>query len=815
LYDKDGDNKGEPHHSPGRDLVVTLDTTRSRHEQAKARIASIQQHREAAVVIHYSCENFDAEQASTPRVTSLAVRNLRSGQTSSFSLHHCAERKGLAPEGIPACLNELEKQMLYEFFGFVTEHRDCTWIHWAMRDAKYGFAAIEHRYKVLGGDPIAIPDVNKMDLPSVLVDLYGTSYVPHTRLINLMRANSIAEISYMDGPAEARAFIEGAYRKIHYSTLRKVDNLAYIFDRCAYGTLVTHSRFCSVSGVPFLELPTRYWHCSARGKTVHRDGVIVNDLTLNQLESQLLVPWHAGRPFVLRGAVFQSRMDVADIEVTHTSEPLVYFEKLELERKTREQAEVAKDGLYAEFDPGSAPRSTLAAGTVETSRLLFSASVKLPAEKNASHMSNSEIGDEVSVTEQFRRLARDAHGAAESFTPHRAAVQRLKESAEEIGKAWSKGWFGYHARIYKEDLLPVRSGEYWDTDLAWDPTADTRGEWAEFANESIFDAVRERAGNPNMEEIDSAVTEIGQIFDKIKNEATAILAAISAKDEFLAGEKKKIESLVRNHTAQEFARNAAPTELRYPLDSRARHEGLGLPPHLQIVGLCFERNSFAKACRQLAVELDRVVTYLSASTKVSLLSNRIDNGVPDMSQENATRVFVIHGRNLALLEELRIWFDSLGLHAKAFDDLRAEMGGSPTIMEVIHKGMTEARAIVVLITPDEAAFLRPEFQRETDSRDDKERWQARPNVLFEAGMAFAMAGSKRTLLLVAGAELFSDVAGIHYLGIPQDAASRDRLKIALRNMGCDVREDPQHHKRGNFSVGGLDKLRTRSPFEGT
>ncbi|HUF19319.1 MAG TPA: hypothetical protein VMP00_01065, partial [Burkholderiales bacterium] len=47
---------------------------------------------DTALVIHYSCESFyDKTDGKTPRITFIAVRNLRSGQTDSFSIHQMAE----------------------------------------------------------------------------------------------------------------------------------------------------------------------------------------------------------------------------------------------------------------------------------------------------------------------------------------------------------------------------------------------------------------------------------------------------------------------------------------------------------------------------------------------------------------------------------------------------------------------------------------------------------------------------------------------------------------------------------------------------
>jgi hypothetical protein len=46
--------------------------------------------------------------------------------------------------------------MLDGYFAFVEAHRDSTFIHWNMRDENYGFAALEHRYRVLGGVRLTI-----------------------------------------------------------------------------------------------------------------------------------------------------------------------------------------------------------------------------------------------------------------------------------------------------------------------------------------------------------------------------------------------------------------------------------------------------------------------------------------------------------------------------------------------------------------------------------------------------------------------------------------------------------------------------------
>ena len=64
-------------------------------------VSELMTHPEMVVVIHYSCESFyDRPDGSSPRITSIAVRNLASGQTTSFSIHQMAERQKVSRDEI-------------------------------------------------------------------------------------------------------------------------------------------------------------------------------------------------------------------------------------------------------------------------------------------------------------------------------------------------------------------------------------------------------------------------------------------------------------------------------------------------------------------------------------------------------------------------------------------------------------------------------------------------------------------------------------------------------------------------------------------
>lgn len=200
-------------------------------------------------VVHYSCESFyNRIDGRSPRITSIAIRKLDSGQTVSFSIHQVAELDGIDLAGITEQYDKLELKMLESYFNHVGSHRGMKYLHWNMRDINYGFAAIEHRYRVLGGDPFVIPDENKFDLARLLIDIYGVGYTGHPRLTTILEKNKIQPRDFLNGASEAEAFEEQNYVGLHQSTLRKVDMLANIASRVFDRSLKTNTTWWEMHG---------------------------------------------------------------------------------------------------------------------------------------------------------------------------------------------------------------------------------------------------------------------------------------------------------------------------------------------------------------------------------------------------------------------------------------------------------------------------------------------------------------------------------------------------------------------------------------
>lgn len=230
--------------------MLKVSTKLHRLREAKKQLSELEAKRSHVIAIHYSCESFyDRPDGTSPRITSIAARNLATAQTTSFSIHQFAERdKKFSIEGINEHYDALEKKMLKEFYDYAERRVDHIWLHWNMRDINYGFQALEHRFKTLGGEPFEIHESHRRDLARLLKDLYGSSYVRHPRLEGLVKKNEITHPDFLSGQAEAEAFKKGDYVKLHQSTLRKVHVISDIIDLTSAGRLKTDARLKEIYG---------------------------------------------------------------------------------------------------------------------------------------------------------------------------------------------------------------------------------------------------------------------------------------------------------------------------------------------------------------------------------------------------------------------------------------------------------------------------------------------------------------------------------------------------------------------------------------
>ncbi len=162
----------------------------------------------------------------------------------------------------------------------------------------------------------------------------------------------------------------------------------------------------------------------------------------------------------------------------------------------------------------------------------------------------------------------------------------------------------------------------------------------------------------------------------------------------------------------------------------------------------------------------------------------------------SARVFVIHGRDLDAVGELESFLKRLGLRHVRFEDVADSLRSNAFIADIVVEGIRNADIVIGLFTPDEAAAL---YDYDGQYVEATARWQARPNVLFEAGVAWGI-GREKVILATLGAdvELYSDADGIHILRLDQEKGRRSMITNIENILGRRL-DTLEGYQEANFS----------------
>lgn len=153
------------------------------------------------------------------------------------------------------------------------------------------------------------------------------------------------------------------------------------------------------------------------------------------------------------------------------------------------------------------------------------------------------------------------------------------------------------------------------------------------------------------------------------------------------------------------------------------------------------------------------------------------------------KVFVIHGRNelarRAIFEQLR----AFSLDPIEWSEARRGTGQStPNIQSILDYAFDTAQACVVLLTPDEEVQLRPEYRTDSNKMVESETGgQARPNVLWEGGMAYGRDHGKTVIVEIGVLRPFTDIAGLHTIRMNGSPATIKVFGESLQSAGCPVK----------------------------
>ena len=181
-----------------------------------------------------------------------------------------------------------------------------------------------------------------------------------------------------------------------------------------------------------------------------------------------------------------------------------------------------------------------------------------------------------------------------------------------------------------------------------------------------------------------------------------------------------------------------------------------------------------------------------------------------VSKKPDNSVFVVHGRDSGVQKAMFDFLYAIGLNPIEWTKAIAmTKKGSPHVSAILDASLAKAQAVVVLLTPDDEAQLKKQYWAPHDPAWEKKlRGQARPNVLFEAGLAFGHNPDGTILVEIGDMRPFSDVGGMHTVRLNNTTQSRQQLVTKLMNAGCKPDTTGTHwHDVGNFDLRAAPKKR--------
>lgn len=185
--------------------------------------------------------------------------------------------------------------------------------------------------------------------------------------------------------------------------------------------------------------------------------------------------------------------------------------------------------------------------------------------------------------------------------------------------------------------------------------------------------------------------------------------------------------------------------------------------------------------------LDDIETGLrEIRDKLKYIDSKEINKLKETSDPQS--IWIVHGRNLKARTAMFRFLRAIGLKPIEWSEaISFTNKPAPFIGEILERAFLTAQAVIVILTGDDIAYLRKIYHNDDDPDYEKNPTpQARPNVIFEAGLAFGYKPEKTVLVQIGKTRPFSDIAGIHILNMDNSPQKRHELVSRLESTGCKI-----------------------------
>lgn len=342
-----------------------------------------------------------------------------------------------------------------------------------------------------------------------------------------------------------------------------------------------------------------------------------------------------------------------------------------------------------------------------------------------------------------------------------AAFESLESAIAQAAEAFSGSWFGYHSRVYYENLAPPPPGAYFSAEWGFMHMAmqGTRGDWTEYTYRDVYDHLKSQTTGLGLDELIELANAVGEDLSKYREELISILSAVceGADDEYLANLKEKSQK-TRLHNVEDFVKRYQPHGQFFSRDMVAMTSGFQTPPHIYLLA----QVEAVKDRRHTTEALSRIASQAASHLERRRSARRDARTLGD-------RVFIGHGRAHAWRDLKDFIQDRLDLPWDEFN--RVPVAGVTNIARLSQMLEQSAIAFLIMTAEDEQA-------------DGKVH--ARQNVIHEAGLFQGKLGFSRAIVLLEeGCEEFSNIQGLGQIRFPSGRISAvfEDIRLVLEREG--------------------------------
>lgn len=341
-------------------------------------------------------------------------------------------------------------------------------------------------------------------------------------------------------------------------------------------------------------------------------------------------------------------------------------------------------------------------------------------------------------------------------------LNRLQQSAEKVGEAWSGSCIGYHANVYYAHLDRPPPGAHFSKEWGIEPRYGgfgSKGDWREYDPADLEQKIMSDAQSPDLSVGEQAAMASEAAFTDSRERVLSILETeIAARpDSYLSRLREKVEALPAP-SKSEVLRKMAPEREQMSRDTVAVYQGLRVPPHIEVLARVLHLRSATMSCADLSTIAQQAASHIERSRRNARREARI-----------GTNVFIGHGRSSEWRKLKDFVNDRLGLPWDEFN-------------RVPSAGVTNIDRLSEML--DAAAFAFLVMTAEDDQADGSQH--ARQNVVHEAGLFQGRLGFTRAVVLLeAGCEPFSNIDGLGQIRFPANRiqSAFEEVRLVLEREG--------------------------------